>query len=89
MGKKKLLEVTSKHHDVLFGFQNKSLIQICKHMNDTDSWPIILEKCMETGSYMNLETLLLLLAHNEQTATLEYLRSHQILDAEFNNIAQN
>lgn len=89
MGKTKLLEVTSKHSDILFGFKGKSLIELCKDLNDTDSWPIIMEKSIQNNSFMNLETLQLLLGHDDQTSIFDYLKNHQIKDAEYNNLAYN
>lgn len=73
MGRSKLLETTVQHHSILFGFQKKSLIQICHDTHDDDSWHLLMEKIVLDGSYMNLETLKLILSHNDSCNGYEYL----------------
>ena len=74
LGRSKLLEVTIQHHDILFGFSNKSLIQICAETNDIDSWNILMDKIIQTDSFINLETLNLLIEHEDSCFSFEYLR---------------
>lgn len=88
MGRSKLLEVSSQHQSILFGFQNKSLIQICSETHDEDSWELLMQKIVKDGSYVNLETLNLFLKHEDTCYGFEYLSKLQVTDSEFNNRAK-
>lgn len=61
---------------------------MCADTHDDDSWHLLMAKINKSGSYINQETLNLLLSHEDSCNGYLFLSKLLVIDSEFNNKAQ-
>lgn len=78
LGQSQALAVACERHDMLFGVDGLSLVQICSKPRDSDCIQILMQKMIERNSYLNQDTLLHIIEKEESEVARQLLLRLQI-----------
>lgn len=71
--KRRALLNASRKFPILYGLENKSLLQICEESHDRDIAKVLLQRMMEEDSYVNMETMCIIIKSPFNETTQKYL----------------